>query len=110
MNRNLIIGLIILAVIAFISSVVVTIGFVIKDPMLIINASRFLSISTLILMTIFFRSVYNEMFGEENVREVRMELKSKEDIDEFRRKLEDELQQYIKDIAEEEEVNKDKDE
>jgi hypothetical protein len=50
------------------------------------------------------------MYGEENVREVRMELKSKEDIEEFRRKLDEELKDYIKEIAEEEEIEDKKDE
>lgn len=101
MNRKLIIGLIVLAVIAFISSISTIIGFIIKDPMLVINSSRFLSLSSLILMTIFGKSVYHEMFV--NTKEVRMELRSKEDIDEFRKKIEEELQQYIKEVAEEEE-------
>ena len=56
---------------------------------------------------VFFKSVYEEMFV--NTKEVRMELKSKEDVEEFRRKLDEQLKDYIKEIAEEEEI-KDKDE
>lgn len=110
MNRKLIVGLVILAGLALLVSVTTIIGFFIGDLKMVLTSSKILSLSTLVLMTVFFKSVYGEMYGEENVREVRMELKSKEDIEEFRRKLEEELQQYIKDIAEEEELNKDKDE
>lgn len=109
-NRKLVIGLIVLSALTLIVSVTTIVGFFIGDLQLVLTSSKILSLSTLILLSIFFRSVYNEMFGEENVREVRMELKSKEDVEEFRRKLEKELQQYIKDIAEEEEIDKDKDE
>lgn len=109
-DRKLIIVLIVLAVITFISSIVTIVGFITLDAMLVINSARVLSITSLILMTVFGRSVYLEMFDENNVREVRMELHSKEDVEEFRRKLEKELQKYIKQIAEEEELDKDKDE
>ena len=110
MNRKLIIGLIVLAAIALIVSVTTIVGFFIGDLSLILNSTKVLSMSTLVLLTVFFRSVYHEMYNEENTREVRMELRSKEDVEEFRRKLEKELQQYIKEIAEEEELDKEKDE
>ena len=111
-NRKLIIGLVVLAAIALIVSVTTIVGFFIGDLNLILNSTKVLSLSTLVLLTVFFRSVYHEMFNsqEEEVNEVRMELKTKEDVEEFRRKLEKELQKYIKEIAEEEELNKDKDE
>lgn len=111
-DRKLIIGLIVLAAIALIVSVTTIVGFFIGDLQLVLNSSKVLSMSTLVLLTVFFRSVYHEMFHsqEENVHEVKMELKTKEDVEEFRRKLEKELQKYIKEIAEEEELDKDKDE
>ena len=109
-TRKLIIGLVVLAALTLIVSVTTIVGFFIGDLQLVLTSSKILSLSSLVLMTVFFRSVYNEMYGEEQVKEVRMELRSKEDVEEFRRKLEKELQQYIKEIAEEEELNKEKDE
>jgi len=107
--RKLIIGLVVLAALTLIVSVTTIVGFFIGDLNLILTSTKILSLTSLVLMTVFFRSVYNEMFGGENVKEVRMELKSKEDIDEFRRQMEEHLQEYIKEVAEEEEIE-DKDE
>jgi len=106
MTRKLIIGLIILAVLTMIVSLTTIAGFFIGDLQMILTSAKILSLSSLVLMSVFFKSVYEEMYGEENVKEVRMELKSKEDVEEFRRKLEKHLQDYIKEVAEEEELDK----
>lgn len=110
MSKKLeIIGIITALIVAGISSVIVIIGFFTRDVDLIINTSRFLALSTLASIIYFGNSIYKEMGVVEH--EVRMELKSKEDIEQFRNKIEKELQKYIKEIAEEEErINKEKDE
>ena len=109
MNKKLeIITVIVAFIIAAISSVVVIVGFFTNNVDMIINSSRFLSLSALGLVIYFSNNVYQEMFAD--THEVRMELRSKEDVEEFRKKLDKELQQYIKQIAEEEELDKDKDE
>lgn len=110
MNKKLeIISIITALIVAGISSVIVIIGFFTRDADLIINTSRFLSLSTLAAIIYFGNSIYKEMNVVEH--EVRMELRSKEDIEKFRNKVEKELQKYIKEIAEEEErINKEKDE
>ena len=109
MNKKLeIITVIVAFIIAAISSVVVIVGFFTNNVDMIINSSRFLSLSALGLVIYFSNNVYQEMFTD--THEVRMELRSKEDVEEFRKKLDKELQQYIKQIAEEEELDKDKDE
>lgn len=109
MNKKLeIITVIVAFIIAAISSVVVIVGFFTNNVDMIINSSRFLSLSALGLVIYFSNNVYQEMFTD--AHEVRMELRSKEDVEEFRKKLDKELQQYIKQIAEEEELDKDKDE
>jgi len=103
LNRKLVIGLIILAVLTIVVSLTTIIGFFIRDLEMVLLSAKILSLSSLILMTIFFRSVYGEMFGDDNVKEVRMELKNKEDIERFRKELEEHLQDYIKEVVEEEE-------
>ena len=110
LNRQLVIGLIILAVLTIIVSLTTIIGFFIGDLEMVLLSAKILSLTSLTLMLVFFRSVYGEMFGDDNVKEVRMELKSKEDIEEFRRKLEEHLQDYIKEVVEEEEIEDKKDE
>jgi len=109
LNRKLVIGLIILAVLNLTVSITTILGFFIGSLDLVLLSAKIMSLSSLVLMTVFFRSVYNEMFGDDNVKEVRMELKSKEDIEEFRRQMEKHLQDYIQEVVEEEEI-KDKDE
>jgi hypothetical protein len=109
MTRQLIIGLVILAVLTMIVSLTTIVGFFIGDLQMVLTSAKILSLTSLVLMSVFFKSVYEEMYGEENVKEVRMELKSKEDIEEFRRQMEEHLQDYIKEIAEEEEIKEDKD-
>ena len=104
----MVIGLIILAVLTIIVSLTTITGFFIGDLQMILTSSKILSLTSLVLMTVFFRSVYHEM-NDISVKEVRMELKSKEDIEEFRRQLEEHLQDYIKEVVEEEEIE-DKDE
>lgn len=96
--------LLVISIIAFISAIVTIVGFFIKDASLVISASRFLSLSTLCVLSYFGWGVYLELFN--TTKEVRFELRSKEDVEEFRNKMERELQQYIKDIAEEEELDK----
>ena len=106
MTRKLIIGLVILAVLTMIVSLTTIVGFFIGDLQMVLTSAKILSLSSLVLMSVFFKSVYEEMYSEENVKEVRMELKSKEDVEEFRRKLDEQLKDYIKEIAEEEELDK----
>ena len=96
--------LLVISIIAFISAIVTIVGFFIRDASLVISASRFLSLSTLCVLSYFGWGVYLELFN--TTKEVRFELRSKEDVEEFRNKMERELQQYIKDIAEEEELDK----
>ena len=94
-------------VIALIASVSTIFGFFTRDIDFIINSARFLSLSTLILLTYFANSVYKEMFTQdEQVNEVRMELRSKEDVEEFRKKLEEELRKYVEEIEEEERLDR----
>ena len=108
-NKNIeLLTLLVISIIAFISAVVVIVGFFIRDASLVIGASRFLSLSTLCVLSYFGWGVYQEMFTK--TKEVRFELRSREDVEEFRIKMERELQQYIKEIAEEEELDKNKDE
>lgn len=108
LNRKLVIGLIILAVLTLIVSLTTIIGFFIGDLEMVLFSSKILSLTSLVLMSVFFRSVYAEMFGDDNVKEVRMELKNKEDIERFRKELEEHLQDYIKEVVEEEEkIDKD---
>jgi len=109
-NRKLVIGLIALAILTLLVSLTTIIGFFIGNLDLVLLSAKILSLSSLILMTIFFRSVYGEMFGDDNVKEVRMELKNKEDIERFRKQLEEHLQEYIKEVVEEEEIEDKKDE
>lgn len=92
----------VLCLVAIISSVTVLIGFFIKDPFLIINSSKFLSLSTIVLLTNFGYRVYKERHIVEEEVEVR--LNSKEDIEEFKKQIDEHLQRFIKDIAEEEEI------
>ena len=96
--------LLVISIIAFISAIVTIVGFFIRDASLVISASRFLSLSTLCVLSYFGWGVYLELFN--TTKEVRFELRSKEDVEEFRNKMERELKQYIKDIAEEEELDK----
>jgi hypothetical protein len=110
MTRQLIIGLVILAVLTMIVSLTTIVGFFIGDLHMVLTSAKILSLSSLVLMSVFFKSVYEEMYGEENVKEVRMELKSKEDVEEFRRQMEEHLQDYIKEVVEEEEIKDNKDE
>lgn len=100
MTRKIIIGLVILAVLTILVSLTTIVGFFIRDLQMVLTSAKILSLTSLILMSVFFKSVYEEMFV--NTKEVRMELKSKEDVEEFRRKLDEHLQDYIKEIAEEE--------
>lgn len=106
-KRKLIIGLMVVALIALISSVTTIVGFFIRDLELVLTSSKILSLCTLVLMTVFFKSVYNEMFGEDNVTEVHMTLKNKEDIESFKEQIEEELRKYSEQM---EKQNKDKDE
>jgi len=92
--------LIVLCLVAIISSVTVLVGFFIKDPILIINSSKFLSLSTLVLLTNFGYRVYKERHIIEEEVEVR--LQSKEDVEEFKKQMDEHLQRFIKNIAEEE--------
>ena len=107
MTRQLIIGLVILAVLTIIVSLTTIVGFFIGDLQMVLASAKILSLTSLILMSVFFKSVYEEMFV--NTKEVRMELKSKEDVEEFRKQLDEQLKHYIKEIAEEEEIKEDKD-
>lgn len=93
-------------VIALMASLTTIAGFFMRDIDFILTSTRFLSLSTLILLTYFANSVYKEMFSQEQVNEVRMELRSKEDIEEFRRKLEEELRKYVEEIEEQERLDK----
>lgn len=104
-NRLEMLVLLVLGVIAIISSITTVVGFGANNLGLIILSARFLSLSTLILLSWFGYRVYQEM--KTDVREIRLESYSKEDIEEFRKKLDLEIQQYIKNIAEEEELDKD---
>jgi len=97
--------LLVISIIAFISAIVTIVGLFIKDASLVISAARFLSLSTLCVISYFGWGIYQEMFT--NTKEVRVELKSKEDVEEFRQKIEKHLQDYIKEIAEEEIEDKD---
>lgn len=96
--------LLVISIIAFISAIVTIVGFFIKDASLVISASRFLSLSTLCVLSYFGWGVYLELFN--TTKEVRFELRSKEDVEEFRNKMERELQEFVKEIAEEEELDK----
>ena len=107
MTRQLIIGLVILAVLTIVVSLTTIVGFFIGDLQMVLTSAKILSLTSLILMSVFFKSVYEEMFV--NTKEVRMELHTKEDIEEFRRQLDEQLKHYIKEIAEEEEIKEDKD-
>ena len=107
MTRQLIIGLVILAVLTIVVSLTTIVGFFIGDLQMVLASAKILSLTSLILMSVFFKSVYEEMFV--NTKEVRMELKSKEDVEEFRKQLDEQLKHYIKEIAEEEEIKEDKD-
>ena len=108
MTRQLIIGLVILAVLTIIVSLTTIVGFFIGDLQMVLASAKILSLTSLVLMSVFFKSVYEEM--SVNTKEVRMELKSKEDVEEFRKQLDKQLQEYIKEIAEEEEIKDKKDE
>ena len=96
--------LLVISIIAFISAIVTIVGFFIRDASLVISASRFLSLSTLCVLSYFGWGVYLELF--KTTKEVRFELRSKEDVEEFRNKMERELQEFVKEIAEEEELDK----
>ena len=96
--------LLVISIIAFISAIVTIVGFFIRDASLVISASRFLSLSTLCVLSYFGWGVYLEVFN--TTKEVRFELRSKEDVEEFRNKMERELQEFVKEIAEEEELDK----
>lgn len=96
--------LLVLGIIAIISSITTVVGFGTNNLGLIILSARFLSLSTLILLSWFGYRVYREMSVE--VREVKLESRSKEDIEKFRQQIESELKEYIKEIVEEEEKDK----
>lgn len=96
--------LLVLGIIAIISSITTVVGFGTNNLGLIILSARFLSLSTLILLSWFGYRVYREMNVE--VREVKLESRSKEDIEKFRQQIESELKEYIKEIVEEEEKDK----
>ena len=96
--------LIALSLVAMISAITILVGFFIKDGNLIIQASKFLSLSTIILLTNFAYRVYNEIHVVQE--EIQIQLKSKEDVEDFKKQIDEQLQKFIKDIAEEEEKTK----
>lgn len=100
--------LVIMIVISFVSSILTIVGFLYNSESLIIESSKWLSFSVLLLLTKLGEMIYRDSsFG--TTKEVEVTIKSKEDIEAFRKQILKEIELLLEQ-AEEEELNKGKNE
>ena len=94
-------GVVGLLLIALITSITTIIGLYIQSLEMIIISARGLSSSVILLLVRLMYYIWEE--NQQTQQQVEITLKSKEDVEEFKRQVDIQLQDYLKEIAEEEE-------
>ena len=89
-----------LGIIAGITSISTIVGFFYNSQTLIIESSRWLSFSVLLLLTKLGEMIYRDVVSVR--KEVEVTIKTKEDIEAFRKQINDEIEKMVKQIEEEE--------
>ena len=93
-----------LLIVSLVSTITVLAGFGLNDVDLIIGGTRWLSFSVFLLLVRLGQYIYEDFTT--TTKQVEVTLKSKEDIEKFRKEIDKELNKYIKQIAEEEKKQK----
>lgn len=106
LKRIEIYGVIGLLLIALITSITTLVGLYIQSLEMIVISARGLASSVILLLVRLAYYVWEET--QQPHQQVEVTLKSKEDVEEFKRQIEIQLQDYLKEIAEEEEQKEDK--
>lgn len=106
LKRIEIYGVIGLLLIALITSITTLIGLYTQSLEMIVISARGLASSVILLLVRLGYYVYEET--QQPHHQVEVTLKSKEDVEEFKRQIDIQLQDYLKEIAEEEQEKEEK--
>lgn len=93
-------GVVGLLLISLITSITTLVGLYTQSLEMIVISARGLSSSVILLLIRLGYYVYEEIYS--TPKQIEVTLKSKEDVDEFKRQIDEQLQEYLKEIAEEE--------
>ena len=92
--------LVLVLIVATISTIGTILGFGFNSYDLVIQSSRWLAIASLILLTKLGYMIYEDTVGSH--KEIAVTIKSREDIEEFRKQINEEIEKMLKQIDDEE--------